>query len=79
MWEGLGNCFPRSNYSPLLFSSKTSLAGSLDPAASCMDRALTWETRYIRSDPGPATHPVQCSASSFPSLCLTFSICKGGV
>ncbi|XP_036894673.1 PH and SEC7 domain-containing protein 4 [Sturnira hondurensis] len=49
---------------PGLGESEISLAGSFNPAASCVDRALTWETRYIRSGPGPATHPVQPSALS---------------
>lgn len=51
---------------PGLGESETSLAGSVDPAASCEDRALTWETKDVRSDPGPATHPVQPSALSGP-------------
>ncbi|KAF6105720.1 pleckstrin and Sec7 domain containing 4 [Phyllostomus discolor] len=51
---------------PGLGESEASLVGSLDPAVSCVDRALTWETRDIRFDPGPATHPVQPSALSSP-------------
>ncbi|XP_053520601.1 PH and SEC7 domain-containing protein 4 [Artibeus jamaicensis] len=51
---------------PGLGEGETSLAGSFHPAASCVDRALTWETRYIRSGPGPAAHPVQPSALPGP-------------
>ncbi|KAM5317203.1 PH and SEC7 domain-containing protein 4 isoform 3-T3 [Glossophaga mutica] len=65
-WAALDTSHQAPAALPGLAESETSLAGSLDPAASCVDRALTWETRYIRSDPGPATHPVQPSALSGP-------------
>ncbi|XP_066233810.1 PH and SEC7 domain-containing protein 4 isoform X2 [Saccopteryx leptura] len=44
----------------------TSLADSLDPIPSCVDKALTWETGHIRSDASPSTHPVQPSALPGP-------------
>ncbi|XP_030874665.1 PH and SEC7 domain-containing protein 4 isoform X3 [Leptonychotes weddellii] len=42
--------------------SETSLADSLDPAppaASCVDKALAWETGQVGSDPSSAVRPVQ--------------------
>lgn len=66
-----------SNLLPLLLS-KTSLGDSLDPAppaASCVDKALAWETGQVGSDPSSATHPVQTWASGFPSLGLPVPIC----
>ncbi|XP_054431517.1 PH and SEC7 domain-containing protein 4 [Pteronotus mesoamericanus] len=51
---------------PGLGESEASLATSLDPAACCVDKALTWEAGYIRCDPSPAAFPVQPSALSSP-------------
>ena len=65
----------------LLFFLKSSLRDSLEPAspaASCVDQTLSWETEHVESNGRPATHPVQPWASHFPSLGLTFSICKEG-
>ncbi|XP_029793638.1 PH and SEC7 domain-containing protein 4 [Suricata suricatta] len=42
--------------------SETSVEDSRDPsasAASCVDKALTWETGHVRSAPSPTTHPAQ--------------------
>ncbi|XP_029087798.1 PH and SEC7 domain-containing protein 4 isoform X2 [Monodon monoceros] len=42
--------------------SETPLGDSLAPApsaASCVDKALTWETERVGSDASPATYPVQ--------------------
>uniref|UniRef100_A0A452TSP7 Pleckstrin and Sec7 domain containing 4 n=1 Tax=Ursus maritimus TaxID=29073 RepID=A0A452TSP7_URSMA len=49
--------------------SETSLGDSLDPAppaASCVDKALAWETGQVGSDPSSATHPVQTWALPSP-------------
>ncbi|KAF0876541.1 PSD4 protein, partial [Crocuta crocuta] len=54
--------------------SETSLGDSRDPAvsvASCVDKALTWETRHVGSAPSPATHPVQPWARLMEILCLS--------
>lgn len=40
-------------------NSETTLADGLDPAASHMDKASTWEKGPVGSDPDPATHHVQ--------------------
>lgn len=67
----------RSNFLFLLLS-KTSLGDSRDPTvsvASCVDKALTWETRHVGSALSPATHPVQPWASHFLSLGLPCPIC----
>ncbi|CAK6435299.1 unnamed protein product [Pipistrellus nathusii] len=52
---------------PSWVGSEASLAGSLDPAASSVDEALTWETGHARSDPSPATHPPPVRPPALPS------------
>ncbi|XP_055256921.1 PH and SEC7 domain-containing protein 4 isoform X2 [Moschus berezovskii] len=42
--------------------TESSLRDSLDPAlpaASCVDKTLSWETEHVESNGSPATHPVQ--------------------
>lgn len=52
---------------PCWAGSETLLAGGLGPAASSVDKALTWDTGHVRSDPSPATHPVHPPGSWIPS------------
>lgn len=80
MWERPWKQFPWGK-SLLFFFPKSSLRDSLDPAlptASCVDKTLSWETEHVEYNSSTATHPVQPWASHFPSLGLTFSICKEG-
>lgn len=61
VWDG-----PPLHTCPPLSFSKTPLAGGLDPAASHVDKASTWEKGPVVSNPDPATHHVQPWASHLP-------------
>nr|KAF6430117.1 pleckstrin and Sec7 domain containing 4 [Molossus molossus] len=61
-WAALDSMDQAPTAPPGWGQSEASLADSPDPAASCVDKALAWETGHVSSDPNPATHPVHPSA-----------------
>ncbi|XP_059883362.1 PH and SEC7 domain-containing protein 4 [Delphinus delphis] len=61
-WAVLGTTEGAPAAPPGQEESETPLGASLAPApsaASCVDKALTWETERVGSDASPATYPVQ--------------------